>query len=227
MTLLHDVLDPVELTAALENGHVRTQRHPSRPYVIYNYTEACQYAGAWTPVTLACRGLIADESTGRVLARPLPKFFNHTESHAPVLRPEARVAVTEKVDGSLGIIYPDGDGWAVATRGSFASEQALHATRVLRTRYAEFAPPAGLTVLVEIIYPENRIVVDYGGLDDLVLLGAVEIATGRTYGPAAVPEWPGPAASSFEYTTPAEALAAPRATGGRGWCCTCSTRTSG
>ncbi|MEV8505650.1 RNA ligase [Actinoplanes sp. NPDC051475] len=216
MTLLADVLDPVELTTAVENGHVRKQRHPSRPYVIYNYTEACQYAGAWTPVTLACRGLIADESTGAVLARVLPKFFNHTESHAPVLRPEAKVAVTDKADGSMGIIYPDGDQLAVATRGSFASDQAVHATQVLRTRYAGFAPPAGLTVLVEIIYPGNRIVVDYGGMDDLVLLGAVDIATGQTFGPGGVPAWPGPVVDSFAYGTLAEALAAPPRDGKEG-----------
>ena len=216
MTLLADVLDPVELTAAVETGHVRKQRHPSRPYVIYNYTEACQYAAAWTPVTLACRGLIAASDTGEVLARPFSKFFNHTEGHAPVMRLAAPVSVTDKADGSLGVIFPDGDGYAVATRGSFASAQALHATEVLRTRYADFEPPAGLTVLVEIIYPGNRIVVDYGPLDDLVLLGAVDIATGRTYGPEAVPGWPGPVVESFAYATLAEALAAPPRAGREG-----------
>ncbi|MEV4641665.1 RNA ligase [Actinoplanes sp. NPDC049548] len=216
MTLLADVLDQAELASAVEDGHVRTQRHPSRPYVIYNYTESCQYAGAWTPVTLACRGLVVDETTGTVLARPLPKFFNHSEGNAPFLCPDAPVAVTDKADGSLGIIYRDGDELAVATRGSFASDQALHATQLLRTRYADFVPPAGLTVLVEIIYPGNRIVVDYGGMDDLVLLGAVDIATGRTFGPGAVPDWPGPVVDSFAYATLAEALAAPPRDGKEG-----------
>ncbi len=216
MTRLADVLDPAELASAVETGHVRVQRHPSRPYEIYNYTEACQYAGAWTPVTLACRGLIVDASSGTVLARPLAKFFNHTEGHAPKLRPEAPVAVTDKADGSLGIVYRDGDELAVATRGSFASEQARHATEVLRSRYPDFMPPAGLTVLVEIVYPENRIVLDYGGLDDLILLGAVDIATGRTSGPAAVPQWPGPVVDSFGYATLAEALAAPPRDGREG-----------
>lgn len=205
MTLLADVLDLAELATAVENGHVRKQRHPALPHVIYNYTEACQYAGAWTPVTLMCRGLIVDESTGAVLARPLVKFFNHDQVGAPALRPEAKVQVTDKADGSLGIIYA---GDTVATRGSFASAQAIHATAVLRTRYAGFVAEDGLTVLVEIIYPENRIVVDYAGLDDLVLLGAVEIATGRTFGPEAVPSWPGPVVETFAYPTLAEALAA-------------------
>ncbi|WP_433791950.1 RNA ligase [Actinoplanes sp. CA-252034] len=215
MTLLNDVLDPAELASAVDNGLVRKQRHPSLPFEIYNYTEHCQYSAAWTPLTLMCRGLIVG-GDGRIAARPMTKFFNHTESHAPVLEPDAMVSVTEKMDGSLGVIYHDGSGWAVATRGSFASDQALHATEVLRGRYASFVPPAGLTVLVEIIYPGNRIVVDYRGLDDLVLLGAVEIATGRTFGPSAVPEWPGPVVESFTYATFAEALAAPPRDGREG-----------
>src|SRR5687768_4587321 len=125
MTLLHDVLDPAELTAAVDNGLVRTQRHPSLPFTIYNYTETCQYSGAWTPVTLACRGLITD-ADGPIVARPYPKFFNHTEAHAPRPGADERVRVTDKADGSLGVIYHDGTGFAVATRGSFASDQALH-----------------------------------------------------------------------------------------------------
>lgn len=215
MTFLHDVLDPAELASAVGNGLVRTQRHPTLPLVIHNYTEACQYSGAWSPVTLACRGLIVD-ADARIVARPMSKFFNHSESHAPVLDPGAKVTVTDKLDGSLGVVYHDGSGWAVATRGSFASEQAVHATEVLRTRYPAFAAPAGLTVLLEIIYPGNRIVVNYDGLDDLVLLGAVEIATGRVLGPDAVPQWPGPVVESLTYTTFAEALAAPPRDGREG-----------
>ncbi|WP_306210931.1 RNA ligase [Actinoplanes sp. RD1] len=216
MTLLADVLDPAALAEAVRTGLVRTQRHPSRPYVIHNYTEACQYAGAWTRTTLACRGLITHAGTGEVLARPFPKFFNVSEPQAPVVDPGAKVAVTDKSDGSLGIIWRDEDGWAVATRGSFASDQAKHATRVLRTRYPDFAPPAGRTVLVEIIYPENRIVLDYAGLDDLVLLGSVDIATGRSGGPESVPTWPGPVVESFDHPTLADALAAPARAGREG-----------
>ncbi|GAA2705706.1 RNA ligase [Actinoplanes palleronii] len=215
MTLLHDVFDPAALAEAIDSGLVRLQRHPSLPLTVYNYTEACQYTGSWSPVTLACRGLIAD-ADGRIVARAFDKFFNHTEPQAPALDPSAQVTVTDKADGSLGVIYHDGSGFAVATRGSFASDQAIHATALLRTRYASFVPPAGTTVLVEIIYPGNRIVVDYQGLDDLVLLGAVDIATGRSYGPAAVPGWPGPVVETFGYATLAEALAAPPRDGREG-----------
>src|SRR5262249_59949112 len=42
----------------------------------------------------------------------------------------------------------------------------------------------------------------------VVLLGAVELATGRTFGPGAVPDWPGPVIESFDHATFADALAA-------------------
>ncbi len=208
MTVLADLFAAEDLDLALAEGLVRMQDHPRLPLRIFNYTEKAQYAQAWTPVTLACRGLIADRD-GTVVARPLPKFFNVGQPGAPDLDLDTEVHVTDKADGSLGIIYPAADGFAVATRGSFESDQAAHATSLLRKRYASFVPPAGLTVLVEIIYPANRIVVDYGDMDDLMLLGAVDIASGRTFGPAAVPSWPGPVIDAFAHRTLAEALAAP------------------
>lgn len=213
---LADLFDADLLTAMIDGGYVRVQRHPGLPLVIYNYTERAQYDQVWNPVTLACRGLICDAGTGAVVARPFPKFFNHDQPQAPTVDPTQAVTVTDKVDGSLGILHPTPDGWAVATRGSFDSDQARHATAVLRSRYGRFAPPDGLTVLVEILYPANRIVIDYAGLDDLVLLGAVETATGRTHGPDAVAGWSGPVAETFGYATFAEALAAPPRAGREG-----------
>ncbi len=191
MLTLDQLFPPGALESAIADGHVREQTHPTAPLTIYNYTEVCAFAGAWTDVTLTCRGLIAD-ATRRVIARPYAKFFNHDQPGAPALALHEPVTVTDKADGSLGIVYAAPDGWAVATRGSFASDQAGHATARLRERYAGWAPPQGFTVLVEIIYPDNRIVLNYAGLDDLVLLGAVEIATGRSFGPEAVPDWCSP-----------------------------------
>lgn len=186
---------------------VRVQTHPSRPWRIYNYTETCQWTRAWDAVTVACRGLVVDEDD-TVLARPFPKFFNHGEPGAADIDLADRVVVMDKVDGSLGILLPDG---SIATRGSFASEQADHATDLYRTRYDRaWTPEPGLTYLFEIVYPENRIVVDYGPLSDLILLGAIDIKTGRTLHPwEARADWPGPVVEVFDHATLHEALSAP------------------
>lgn len=213
--LLSDLIDPGELAEAIEQGYVREQFHPSMPLRILNYTERAAYERVWTDVTRQCRGLIVDTMTGVVVARPYRKFFNYGEDQTPFDLAEP-VEVTDKADGSLGIGYPTPDGLAVATRGSFMSEQAAHATALLRDRYADFTPPDGMTVLWEIVYPENRIVVDYRGMDDLVLLGAVDIATGATVGPGWISGWDGPQVEVFPYRTLADALEAEPRVGAEG-----------
>ncbi len=215
---LADLFDPAELAAALTDGWVRAQTHPTEPLTILNYTERAAYADHWDAITLTCRGLVHHSVTGAVLARPFAKFFNHGQRGAAVLDLAAPVRVSDKLDGSLGILYPlPSGGFAVATRGSFASAQAHHATQCYQRRYAaRFTPPAGHTVLFEIVYPQNRIVVDYGGMDDLVLLGAVRIADGAVLAADEVPGWPGPVAGSFAVDSFAQALALPPRRGAEG-----------
>jgi RNA ligase len=63
--------------------------------------------------------------------------------------------------------------WHMATRGSFTSEQAIKGMEIAnRYNYDKICVP-GFTYLFEIIYPENRIVVDYGKEERLVLLGVM------------------------------------------------------
>ena len=217
-TTIGDLFDVPDLHRAVEAGHVRSQTHPKLPLRVYNYTELAAFERIWNQVTLTCRGLIVDEETGRVVARPFRKFFNHTEPGAPELDLSAPVTVTDKLDGSLGVLFPTPDGHAIATRGSFTSDQALHATAVWQERYADRAEIDGdWTLLFEIIYPGNRIVCDYRGMDDLVLLGAVNIDTGTTRAPDDVTGWPGPRAETFSYATLGEALSAPPRAGKEGY----------
>ncbi|RCG27214.1 2'-5' RNA ligase [Sphaerisporangium album] len=211
-----DLVKLSSLEDAVEQGLVREQRHPAEALRIFNYTEKTIYEQAWTSVTQQCRGLVVDDH-GAVIARPYEKFFNHGEPLADELNLSAPAQVLDKLDGSLGILVPTSTGYEVATRGSFTSEQALHATALYRARYAAaFTPPPGVTVLFEIVYPANRIVCDYGGADDLFLLGGVEIRSGRVLGPDEIPGWPGPAATVFNLPTLADALAMPPRPGAEG-----------
>lgn len=210
MTHIDDLMNPRLLTQRIEDWYVKVRHHPTLPYRILNYSELAAYSRSWDEVTLQCRGLIIDDK-GMVVARPLRKFFNDAEYYGdrlPQLDLSAPVEVTDKLDGSLGILYPTGDGYAVATRGSFESDQAKWATRWWRENYAAaFTPEPGVTYLFEIIYSANRIVVDYD-FEDLVLLAVVDTATGEVL-PAHRADWPGRHAAQFPYPTLAEALQAP------------------
>ena len=154
-------------------GLLYKQVHPTLPLTIWNYTEEVQYGNKWDEMTLSARGLVTDEF-GTIVARPFKKFFNMEEGkHTPTQDFE----VFEKVDGSLGIVFNYKGEWIIATRGSFTSDQAIKGKEMLNGLKMDKVPQ-NLTYLFEIIYPENRIVVDYGNQEKLVLLGAIEVGSG-------------------------------------------------
>ena len=68
--------------------------------------------------------------------------------------------------------------WIMATRGSFTSPQAIKGKEIL-DRHDISAWRKDNTYLFEIIYPENRIVVDYKGEEKLVVLAAIHTETGE------------------------------------------------
>lgn len=173
-----------ECAEMIAQKYIRVQQSPRYPELwLLNYTEQAQFAKMWNESTLSARGLIVDDK-GNVVARPFRKFFNLSEHASPALE-DAPVGedfvAYEKCDGSMGVCFFYSGEWHISTRGSFVSEQAQFATKLLYRVYADQLPKMneGITYLFEIIYPENKIVVDYGDVAELVLLGGVVRDTGE------------------------------------------------
>ena len=158
-----------------EDGWIKSQKHPNLPLYIWNYTPKTQYSKHWTDITLQCRGLVTDFD-GNIKARSFPKFFNY-EEHKPEDIPNEDYVVYEKMDGSLGILFNYENEWILATRGSFTSPQAIKGKEIL-DRHDISAWRKDNTYLFEIIFKENRIVVDYGDEEKLVVLGAFHTESG-------------------------------------------------
>ena len=160
-------------------GYITVQKHPSADIYIYNYSHSCAIEGKWNEATMQCRGIIVDKYYN-ILSRPFPKFFNYEEIEDKSVIPGGSAIAFEKIDGSLGISYWVDDVPYIATRGSFTSEQAIHATNILHTKYKDvldlMRTNRGFTFLFEIVYPENRIVIDYGDTDDIILLAVINNA---------------------------------------------------
>lgn len=165
------------LDQLIKDKYISVQKHPTEDLFIYNYTQKAQFERMWTEETLACRGLIMDGNR-KVIARPFGKFFNLEEEEN---LPAEDFEVFEKLDGSLGILYFIGEKPFIATRGSFISEQAVKATAILHEKYGALHLNKDVTYLFEIIYPQNRIVVDYGKVEDIYLLAIIETKTGIEY----------------------------------------------
>lgn len=164
----------------IEEGYITERHHDTEPYRILNYSPKAQYDRRWNVATMRCRGLILDYDNN-VVALPFKKFFNY-EEYPEQIPLDFSFDVYEKMDGSLGISYFTRDGLPqIATRGSFNSDQALFATRLLLTQYEESAAllDTGFTYLFEIIYPGNRVVVNYGDKEELVLLAVIDKKTGE------------------------------------------------
>ena len=172
-------MDRSLLNEMIEQKYIVSQRHPNAGLSIYNYSAKAQYDRVWNDATLSCRGLILNDE-GDIVARPFPKFFNLGEYENQRV-PNLSFDVYEKMDGSLGISYEVDGVVKIATRGSFTSKQSVKATEMLYSTYKESIPKMSsqVTYLFEIIYPENRIVVDYGSECKLVLLAMVDRKTGE------------------------------------------------
>lgn len=144
----------------LSLGLLQKNQHPRQPLLIWNYSRKVQYEGLWDDITLSARGLVTDLSGNRIIAQPFSKFFNYEELDV-IPSNYQRVLVQEKFDGSLGILFFHNE-WIMATRGSFSSDQAREGLRILNNKYDLSKFDRNYTYLVEILYPENRIVVNYG-----------------------------------------------------------------
>lgn len=169
----------------VNQGYISRKEHPENSnVVILNYTEKTVFERKWNDVTLQCRGLIINEATGEVLARPFSKFFNYGEpSGLNILIPQSQPEITIKHDGSLAIMYRLNGKIRWCTRGSFLSDQAKIAQEIWDQKYSylEHIIPNAFTLMCEIIHPLTRVVVDYNGLEDLILIGIIDRFEGLDY----------------------------------------------
>ena len=159
------------------DGLLLKQTHPTLPLTIWNYSPKVQYESLWDDITIQCRGLVTDFE-GNIVARPFKKFFNYEELK-PEDIPNEPFDIFEKLDGSLGILFNYKGEWVLATRGSFTSDQAKKGWEILQ-KYDYKRLIEDKTYLFEIIYKENRIVVDYD-YEDLIMLGVIDNNDGYEY----------------------------------------------
>jgi hypothetical protein len=140
------------------------------------------------PIVQECRGMVVHVPTGRIVAHPYNKFWNHGEELAATLD-WSTARAQEKLDGSLMILYwHDGD-WQVASSGtpkaggSFGAGPGTFADAFWeRWHSLSMRPPHPMwrdtTFMFELCDADNRIVVKYDR-PRIVLHGARDLTTGR------------------------------------------------
>ena len=171
-----------ELLFEIEQGNIGIQKHPTEDLYLLWYTDKCSFSHHWTDLTMMCRGLITDLDWN-IVQRPFKKFFNYEELPDESVIPDSdNFVVYEKIDGSLGILYWIGDKPYITTKGSWTSEQGKHATELIQ-KYMNWLRnlDRSKTYLFEIVYPEDKHIVDYEDFDGIVLIGVIDTETGKDY----------------------------------------------
>ena len=154
---------------------VQIKDHIILPLKLLNYTYRAQFKKKWCGELMIARGLVVRED-GMIVARPLPKFFNDYELKGA--KPTGPFEVYEKLDGSCIIMgFYEGKPF-FCTRGSFVSHQSIKAEEIYYSKYGNLELDHAYTYCFEIIYPKNKIVVDYGEITDLFLFAKIHTATG-------------------------------------------------
>lgn len=146
--------------------------------VLLNYhpTASFRRAEEWKDIERVARGLVFEKGTGRLVARPFTKFHNYGEFKvdADIKASDVR-SIDYKEDGSLGICFFYNDEWWVTTHGSLNSEQGERGTEILRRKKLSVLRQ-DVTHMAEIVYPQNRIVTNYGDVEDLILLDCLPLS---------------------------------------------------
>ena len=158
-----------------EKKLIKIKQDIKLPLKLLNYTVRAQFKKAWCNELIIARGLVVRED-GMLIARPLPKFFNHYELKGSL--PEGPFDVYEKMDGSCIIMGFYCGKPFFCTRGSFTSQQSIKAEEIYYKKYSDLKLDHNYTYCFEIIYPKNKIVVDYGEVTELFLLAKIHTATG-------------------------------------------------
>ena len=186
--LLQDVLDFYQWNAThvdlnkyfelMHQGLVYIKKHPEYPLFLLNYTPRTQYQQKWCKELVHARGLVVGED-GKIFARPIPKFFNHYEINDLEKLQDEEYEVFEKMDGSLVIMFHYENHPIFCTRGSFISEQSAKAHEIFRAKYKHISVNKECTYCFEVIYPENKIVVNYEDVEDLFLISITHTSSGK------------------------------------------------
>lgn len=143
--------------------------------VQYNYSEECNNTAAWDEITLFNRGNIYEKSTGKLIARSMPKFFNFSqlsEAKQKYFLRHDKFINTEKKDGCLGILYLYNNQIRCNSRGGFNNYVTDEIKKLLPKYIMLKRILEHNTLIVEVISPATKIICDYGDERELYLLTA-------------------------------------------------------
>lgn len=144
---------------------------------LFHYSRKCVMLDNWDFFHSVSRGLILNNKTGEIVARPFDKFHNYQPPKYAPSHKDKLLFFTEKVDGSMGIGYWHKGEYHITTKGALDSVQGQWATEWFHINCKSVNISPTMTPIFEITYPDNRIVIPYE-YQGLTLIGVRNKETG-------------------------------------------------
>lgn len=174
---------------ARERKLISATEHPELPLVIYHYTPPCAIQGLWGEATVKSRGLLVNSETLEIVGAVMSKFFRDEDWPASFARPmsdDTDYIITEKLDGVLVYVTEFEGERIVWTRTGFDNDAVTYATAMLDAFDLRGFDLESLTLGFELIHPKQRVIVDYGDVERLVLIDVISNVTALPVGYDAV-----------------------------------------
>lgn len=167
------------------------EKHPCGQFYLYGYysDHVTKQPTVWDEISKHCRGLILDVY-GNIVERPFPKFWTFCQylSKSMVLLSENRIfkipsgkfRILEKIDGTMVTLYWRNDKPYLATQRSFTNPKAIESTKLLYEKYSHLFSRLNksYTYIFEAVYPETKVLIDYGEMRELYLIGVIDKVSG-------------------------------------------------
>lgn len=156
--------------------------------LVLKYRPEVTFYDLWNEFYMEVRGVVIDIETMKLVSSPYRKFFNLNEKPITdidrvlkLMSKANKVIIKNKEDGSMISCSKYKNDLIVSTPGSLTSDQAIWSKKFLNEHYPDLVTkmPSDLTFIFEAIYPDNRIVVDYKGKENLILTNIRNNLTGR------------------------------------------------
>jgi len=166
---------------------IKVYRHPSLPLCGFKYSQINSPRNH--PVVMECRGIVLEDVTWKVVAKPFRRFFNVGEYVEEFKSFDwTNSTCITKEDGSLAILYYYANQWHVNTSGSFGLGKAFEydgCWRDLFWNYAGFTANGlsgfeATTLIFELCTPYNKVVKRYEN-PGVFLIGIVDTHTMYEY----------------------------------------------
>ena len=186
-------VDLIKMNESIKDSHITIEKHPTEDLYIYGYYKhpLSKIKSNWNKYSIMCRGLILNKE-GEIIERAFDKFWtfrNHITEDLVLLSenkvvklPKSKPKIYEKLDGTMGVLYWINDIPHIATQRSFSGLKAAKGSEIIQKKYYKEALKLNreYSYIFEVMYPETSLVVDYGNVEDVILIGVINKRTGTS-----------------------------------------------